>query len=580
VRPRLTVQDIQERFPWLMWPTRWVDQLLTPRRWFPRSPVAAAVERFLTQDSAPLARSINARMAWASRLRARLLSDQPGLVRPAWAVRRLVWSTVWAFIAVMRLWPRPLRRPTANDVPVSLLPAPDTYPDFTSPTLVVPSDSPLAEMTLPGAITVQALHVLQDVYPIISTHQPLAATDADERQRQAYPWLYHAVRTPPRWHRDLRAAAAQGNVLGALAVGGPFAKLLERRDGPAGRYLIDLNYLRNYPVRDGLARIGCRIFFDATQGALVPSGIEYDGRLIGPGERDWSTAERLAQCSLLTHTTVWRHGMQFHVGGVAPFAVLTHQLPAHHPLRRLMAPHVADTLSTNVHTHLTLRRGGFDVTGFSFSYDTILRYYDDGARYFDISRLDPRVDIAQRGLDDAVDYPHQAQALMYLGLFEDYVRRYLDVYYADDTALALDAAANAWFDGLDRALVRGIRHYVASCTKANLVRLCALFIYSVSVEHEDNTMWDYAVFLPATVRADGVGQSRGEVQSVQDFQLIISSATNRLMNDASHVALDARGAAVMADFQRTLTDLQRSLESQPDHYWRIYPKNLEASISA
>jgi hypothetical protein len=261
-------------------------------------------------------------------------------------------------------------------------------------------------------------------------------------------------------------------------------------------------------------------------------------------------------------------------------AVVTHQLPSAHPLRRLLAPHIADTLSTNFHTHLTLRRSGFDVSGFSFGYETILRYYDDGARAFDIARLDPRVDIVQRGIGESLDYPHQPQALMYLALFENYVREYLDHYYPDDAALAADAAAGAWFDGLDRAIMRGIRHYVPTCSKANLVRLCALFIYSVSVEHEDNTMWDYAVFLPATVRADGVGQSSGEVQAVQDFQFLISSATNRLMNDASHVALDEGGARAMRTFQGRLASLQRELEGQPDQYWRIYPKNLEASISA
>ena len=47
-----------------------------------------------------------------------------------------------------------------------------------------------------------------------------------------------------------------------------------------------------------------------------------------------------------------------------------------------------------------------------------------------------------------------------------------------------------------------------------------------------------------------------------------------------HRPLDARGAQVMQDFQSSLMVLQRSLQAGPDHYWRIYPKSLEASISA
>lgn len=576
----MTIQSIQERFPWLMRPVVWLDTLLTPRRWrIVPERAAAAIERLLTRDTSGLARRVNAATRGLSTLRARVLADRPGLMQVAWRFRKTVWSTVWTGIAVMRLWPRRVPVPAA-DVPIRLIPAPESYRDFRSPTLVVPSDVPRPEMTLPGAITVQMLHLLQDVYPIISTHQPPAAAAPDQRLRQAYSWWYRLLRTPPRWHPELMHADRESNLLGVLGVGGPFAKLLQRRDGRSADYLIDLDYLRRYPVRDGLARLGTRIFFREHEGRLRTTGIEYQDQLAEPGQRDWPFFERLAQCSLLTHTTVWRHGMQFHVGGVAPFAVVTYQMPPQHPIRRLLAPHLADTLSTNFHTHLTLRRSGFDVTGFSFDYETILRYYDDGAKYFDIARLDPRHDVSVRGIGDTLAYPHQPQAVMYLQLFEDYVRRYVDVYYPDEASLAGDGAAAAWFEALDRTLVRGIRHYVPALNKQSLVRLCALFIYSVSVEHEDNTMWDYAVFLPATVRADGRPESVGQVQSVQDFQVIISSATNRLMNDASHVALDARGARVMQDFQASLVDLQRTLQAGPDHYWRIYPKNLEASISA
>ena len=103
----------------------------------------------------------------------------------------------------------------------------------------------------------------------------------------------------------------------------------------------------------------------------------------------------------MTHVTVWRQGMEYHVGGLAPVPVLTHNLlPPAHPLRRLLAPHMNQTMTTNYHTHLTLRRSGFDVTGFAFPYETILRYYDDGAASFDINRLDVQEDARRRGIPE------------------------------------------------------------------------------------------------------------------------------------------------------------------------------------
>ncbi len=444
--PPVTIQSLQERMPWLMWPIAFVDALLTPRRWAPAplQGLATRVSAALTRDSLPLARWLGRGLGWTAVLRAAILRDRPRLQRAAWFVRKHVWAAVWSFIVVSRLWPR--RTPVPDtDVPIQLLTAPDTYGDFQSPSLVVPSDMPRAEMSLPGAMIVQALHVLQDLYPVVSSHQPEAAADPAERVVQAYPWLFRLVRTPPVWHHELAEAQRRGRLLDVLAVGGPFAKLLER--SARREYLIDLDYLRQYPVRDGLQRLGCRIHYADGNASVSLRGVELDGHLVTPGDTRWPLAERVALCSLATHTTVWRHGMQYHVGGVAPFAAATHQLPPAHPLARLLAPHIADTLSTNYHTHLTLRRNGFDVTGFSFDYDTILRYYDDGARYFDLRRLDPREDTARREIGGDLDYPYLGQSARYFDLFVDYVTDYIRHYYPDDRSFAADPHLRVWFDG-------------------------------------------------------------------------------------------------------------------------------------
>jgi hypothetical protein len=195
------------------------------------------------------------------------------------------------------------------------------------------------------------------------------------------------------------------------------------------------------------------------------------------------------------------------------------------------------------------------VTGFSFDYDTILRYYDDGARYFDLRRLDPREDTARREIGGDLDYPYLGQSSRYFDLFVDYVTEYIRHYYPDDRSFAGGPAPARLVRHPRPPRDRGIIGYVPALTRDSLIRLCALFLYTVSVEHEDNTMWNYAMFLPATVRADGRGQSVGEVQAVVNFELLISSATNRLMNDASHVALDARGAAIMRGLQARLSRL-------------------------
>jgi hypothetical protein len=122
-------------------------------------------------------------------------------MRAAWILRKFIWSVTWAFIVVMRLWPRRVGVP-AEDNAIRLIPAPESYPAFRGPALVVPSDVTRTEMTLPGALTVQVLHVLQAVYPVISSHQPTASDDPEERVREAYSWVYRLVKAPPALNRS------------------------------------------------------------------------------------------------------------------------------------------------------------------------------------------------------------------------------------------------------------------------------------------------------------------------------------------------------------------------------------------
>lgn len=560
-----------------MKPLEWIDHLTTPRWVAPRSRLAERVQRALVIDTTRLGAVMRRLSAPWRALRAAVLSDRPFLQRLTWGVRRGVWSGLWTAGVFYRLRPKAIPVPEP-EAPIRLIGAPESYADFQSKDLVVPDDVPRAEMSLFGDILVQVSHLLQDVYPINTSHQPEASWDPRSRLRQVYPFLYRVMRAPPVWHDDLVAASEAGNLLGTLAVGGPFAKFLELR--PDAGYVIDLEYLADYRVRDGLAPLGCLIRFERRAEQLWIQSIDYRGDTYLPGEKDWDNIERIALCSLVTHCTVWRHGMQYHVAGLAAVCVLNHNLPPDHALRRLLAPHTAEHISTNFHTHLTLRRSGFDVTGLSFSYETILRYYDDGARYFDLRRLDVPADIAARNIPDDLDYPYREQARRYWGIVEEYVRSYVEHHWPEEADLAADPDAEAFFEALDANFTRGIRYYAADLTRKNLIRFCTLFIYAVTVEHEDNTLWNYSVFLPTTVPADGGPQSAGDVQLAMNFQFLISSATNRLLTDFSQVALDDDAAGIMRRFRERLVEFRDELDAQPDRYWHIHPDSLESSVSA
>jgi lipoxygenase len=574
-----SINSFQRRHRWVVIPFRIFNLALTPERW--TTGVDRATARFTRAaafDTTPLARRLQ-RIDVVSPVWHALLGYSAALRWLDWKIRKTFWACVWCGVIQTELWPR--RTPIPKlEKPIQLLPAPATYRDFQAPQLVVPDDVPSAEKSLSSRIGTQVIHLLQDLYPIINEHQAEAHPDPQVRFDRAYDLLYRLTREKPYWHPDLVEASRSRNLLGALGAGGPFAKLLERVGPDSDEYVIDLRYLRNYPVRDGLCHMGARIVYTVRHRQLVISGVEYDGRLVVPGEGAWELTERIALAGLMTHLTVWRQGMEYHVGGLAPVPVLTHNyLPPAHPVRRLLAPHMLRWMTTSLHTHVTLRRRGFDVTGFAFPSDVILRYYNDGAAAFDIRRLDVELDARRRGIPDSLEYPWLPQALRYQRMFEKYVGSYVERYYGSDDEVRSDPHLALWFEALDRTLVRGVRALVPECTRDGLVRLCTVLMYSASVAHTENSLTNYGGFLPTGVRRDGKQQSVGEVQNIINFQLLIATPTTFLLDDHSHVALDGRGKQIMQRFQSDLLAFEQELQAQPSRYWRLRPGEIEASVS-
>ena len=574
-RTEASLQGFYRRAPWVSVPMDLVERLVTARQWIGLADYVASWRRF-TPDSTGLARALLTVTRPIGRGTARLRASSETFSRLDWAVRKAFWTATWAATVAYRFRPRRPWTPR-REKPIAMVPPTIRHPDFKAEVLRFPDSVPLQEASFLSDLWIEILHLFQDIYPIQVPHQARATNDPEQRLRACYPRLFRWIRRPPRWHPDLIAAGR--NLLGALAVGGPFAKLLQCVDAEKGVYTIDLSHMHDYPVRDGLMRLGCRMNFRVADGRLSVTDIDYAGETVRPGEARWDLVEQVALASLVTHLTVWRQGMEYHASGLASFPAVTHGLPPDHPIRRLMAPHVVDTTSVSYYTHLTLRRTGFDVTGFAFPLDTLFRYYDDGARNFDLSRLDIRLDKARRGIPDGLDYPYHALALRYYELFGRFVRAYVDHYYPTEDELAADAAAHIWFEALDRTIRNGVRGYVPTLDKAGLVKLCTVTIYSLVVGHDENSLWDYAVFMPTLVHADGLPMTVGEIQCVSNFQLVICSAVSDLMNDFSYLAVDTEGARIMQQLQADLADLQRQLEAAGDRYSHVYPATLKSSVA-
>ena len=210
------IQDIQERFPWIMKPVELIDAALTPRRW----------------------RRLFGRIGGAL-FKNRIVAN-PVVRRLDWPTRKLIWSLLWGTTVVYKSRPKKVPVPRLERS-IRLISAPETYPDFQSSSLLIPHDVPFAESTLPGRILVKFLHFMQDIYPIVTSNRTPASADPEQRIRQVYPFIYRLIRRPPTWHPSLVQAAKDGNLLGALAVGG----VLKRKEQLKGKKVVAVVCGRN-----------------------------------------------------------------------------------------------------------------------------------------------------------------------------------------------------------------------------------------------------------------------------------------------------------------------------------------------
>ncbi len=377
--------------------------------------------------------------------------------------------------------------------------------------------------------------------------------------------------------------------LGYLAVAGPYAGYLER--SADGGYQWDLRHLAGYEHHPGLRSLGVHVVFrfDEPNARLVADQIDCELGTCKPGDPDWPLARQLALCAVTNHVSLVRHFNWVHLAVGGPFAIATRNcLPARHPLRRLLWPHMFGTQYSNqIVTKGQMARGGDFETIFSFTHTGMCELFEDSYEAYDITVLDPERYAERRGLADVgFDTPSLRNQRAIFDVLHAHAARYLALYYATDSELAGDPAVVAWLAALERMVPNGVRALLGTqITIAGAARLIGALCYLATVQHDvlGTGLWNYQMWSHVQpVRVYGNGQ-RPPIDVYQrlvnaNFNLNVKRAP--LMQDFSYLALDDRGAAEFHAFQNELADLQTRMSAEPFAYWKVYPIMLEANINA
>jgi hypothetical protein len=334
-----------------------------------------------------------------------------------------------------------------------------------------------------------------------------------------------------------------------------------------------------------------RVLFDVDEGAraLRPLSIESVLGVHRSGDAEWPTAVRLALCAATNHVSLIRHFCWVHLTAGASLAIATRNcLPAAHPMRRLLWPHIFGTQYSNaIVTDGQMVKGG-DFPGiFSLTHSGMCSLFSASYSLYRLSVLDPAADARRRGIAEAgFDTPSQDNLQALFEVIHAHAIRYVDAYYPTDAAIAEDSSVMAWVDALERMIPNGLGEIVTRpVTRSSVARLVGAFIYMASVQHEvlGTGVWNYQLWIdriPVRMYRDGRREPIDVYQRLVNANFNLNVSRAQLMQDFSYLAVDERGRGLFAQFLQELNALDDAIATQPQTPGLIRPSILEANINA
>ncbi|HEY3410106.1 MAG TPA: lipoxygenase family protein [Propionicimonas sp.] len=497
-----------------------------------------------------------------------------------WPARRLFWDRL-AVIKFAGAKVVDIPVPGGDERPVRAVPLVRRFPGVGINRVLVgdriPSDEadPRAE---------RFYRVLVGLFRTFGPQAPGLPPIADDRAvalADAYTPAHRRLFPAPELPAEYRAVD-----LGELAVASPYDGYLSAT-GP-DTYEWDLRSLAGYEVHAGLVRLGVAVSFtQGAQGRLHATAIDSELGHCTPDDPGWERSVGLALCAATTHTSLVRHYNWVHLVPGAAFAIATRNaLPADHPVKRLLWPHVFRTQFSNwVTTMGQLSVGGDFESIFSFTRPALLRLFDDTHDSFDATILDPQKDAARRGiLDRGLDLPILANSTAHHEVMRAHAGRYLRAYYADDAALAADDTVQSWYAALDDLVPGGVAPLGDVSSIDSAAGLIGSLIHLVSYQHEarGTLLWNYQPWTqvqPIRVYANGQAEPVDVYQRLINANFGLNIRRTPMMRDFSYLAIDERGRAAFRAYLSDLLALQTRLEAEPKTLWKVYPEMLEANMN-
>lgn len=382
-----------------------------------------------------------------------------------------------------------------------------------------------------------------------------------------------------------------------------FAMVLVQRSSipeEADMYEVDLSAMYDLEVRPGYSKYGARAVFDSHKSVKYI----YDctkGKKVYPHDppEQWNFAKHLWKCSALTYVTVVTHLSYLHwgVSNIAHIALRT-QLPADHPIRRLMKIFIYNTGTINFRSTLVLYpEDSILHRGTALEYDSLLSVIQSTVAQFKYESFPQYLASKHLSAEMSRSIPIFEDGLAVFNAYRKFFGAYVDIFYSNDVSVTKDKDLVKYWECIDRKGNSKSRSYFIGLpllTKENLIEYLANTAFYVTVMHEVvGTVSQYNETCEGAAACVRPGKSVSDVQTFIDLR-VVSEITNvkqpKLINDWRFL-LPGNSPRVSDVFDSFMSDLkhissaidQRNLTTPSIKRKRtcnlFNPKYLECSLS-
>ncbi|KAM9335656.1 arachidonate 12-lipoxygenase, 12S-type [Symphorus nematophorus] len=247
---------------------------------------------------------------------------------------------------------------------------------------------------------------------------------------------------------------------------------------------------------DGLIPIAIQL--EQTPGPDTPIFLPKDPTLAWLFAKMWVRHAEFQVFQLLSH--LLRTHLVIEVICVATLR----QLPAVHPIYKLLAPHLRYTLEINCRgrTQLISANGIFKRV-VSTGGDGLLILAQREYKVLTYRSLHPHHDFADRGVSQLQKYFYREHSLMLWEAIHSFVSSMMSLYYQTDEDVQKDLELQAWIRDITMEGFTDIPHFGLSCklsSREELITLLSVAIFTSTAQHAatNNGQFDWCAWVPNT----------------------------------------------------------------------------------